>query len=135
MRVFQRNLPRLPALLFEVGGIEPFSEVQRLFVGGLDCLGERLRAQTLGHRINRLDRLQLVDLIRRQDMIWMGDLRFAAVAFDPAADDALFADGKDAVQVVLTGVEEDQGERSSVHRSNERDRGGLCAANGHAHQR
>ena len=41
-------------------------------------------------------------------------LRFAAIALDPAADNALLADRQDAGQVVLARVEEDQGELPAV---------------------
>jgi len=110
----QRRAPAGPPLLLEPCRIAPFVKLRRPFQCALDGAAERPRRQPGGQRVNRLDGLQIGDLIGCGDVVRVGDLKPALPALDAPADHPHLAFRQHPLQVVGTGMEEHQVQLSGV---------------------
>ncbi len=72
------------------------------------------QGEARGQRVDRLDRLQAIELVRPHDEIRVGDLGSAVVELDAAADDPLGADRQQPRELVAPHIEIDQGQGPGV---------------------
>ncbi len=108
MRLGQRLVPAGPAPLRQQARVEPFAELRRPGDGGLDRLAQHLGRQAGGHRIDRLDDLDLRQFLRRHHVVGMHHVEHPVTALDPAADGAQRTHWQGLFQVVAAGIEEHQ---------------------------
>ena len=92
MRPVDRIAPRGPAAPLPQRRIDPFRQCRQAVERRPDRLLHNPRGEARCQRINRLDQLEAVELVRSQYEVWVRHLRHAAVELDAAADDALRAD-------------------------------------------
>ena len=71
-------------------------------------LGQRLRTQSVGQRIDRFDQRQGVAFVRFDDVVGMGDLLFAVEDADLARNDSPLADRQRLFNPAAFGAEKDQ---------------------------
>ena len=88
--------------------VEPFRQFRHALQGSPDRLRQHAWRQAGGQRIDRLDRFDLLCLLRHHDIVRVRHLRPAAVVIDRAADDALGPDRQQALQLIASGAEIDQ---------------------------
>ncbi len=101
--------PAGPAAPFPERRVDPFGKLggtlERCCRGALHLT----RREACRQRMDWLDRLQAVELVGAQHQVGVRHLRHAVVELDPAADDPLGADRKQARQIVTFDVEVDEG--------------------------
>ena len=102
--------PGRPCAALGEGRVDPFGQLG----SAVECRRHRAlhdpRGESCGQRVDRLDRLQPVELVGPQDEVGVGDLGRPVVELDPAADHPLGADRQQARKVVALDVEIGQGQ-------------------------
>ena len=89
---------------------DPLGQVGGSVECGRHCPLHDPRREPGGQRVDRLDRLQPVELVGPQHEVRVGDLGCTAIELDATADHALGADRQEAREVVALDVEIGQGQ-------------------------
>src|SRR5439155_10181414 len=97
--------------------VEPFRYLRQALQSSPDGLCHHPRREPGGQRIDRLNRFDLLGLVRRDDIIGMRDLWPAVVVIDRAADDALGADRQQPLQMVAFDAEINEAQRAGAVRA------------------
>src|SRR6516225_1012447 len=91
-----------------MGAVEPFRQDGGPLECGAHGLADDLEGEPFGQRIDGLDALERLELLKRADMVRMGDLEPIAEPLEPAADHALSARWQCLLEVFRPAVKEHQ---------------------------
>ena len=111
MRGADRLLPSRPALTLAECRVAPIGEVfgcRQASKRPLDRALQSFRRQAGGQRINRFDPADFIGIFKFDDMIGMGHLRVAVIAFDAATDHPGGPGWKHLREIIAAGVEKHQ---------------------------
>src|SRR3546814_7038617 len=85
----QRLPPRRPAFPRKNAGLDPFREFRRAFQSLNRELPQAVVGEAFGQAVDRLPLGNVACLFGQQDIVRMNDLKFLAIGFQLAGDEAL----------------------------------------------
>ncbi len=108
VRAHERDAEALPILRLAIRRVLPLRHRGNLLQRRADRLGDRLRGQAFGQRIDGLVQRQRAFLSRLDDIVGVRHLQPVLVALDAPADDAALSRRQGLLQVIGMGMEEDE---------------------------